>query len=68
MNKAERSFTRWFRAWRARPKAAAMPDPADCGTTFGLELSLSGAEPVIRAAPPPGQGWRARWARRRSAA
>jgi hypothetical protein len=68
MNKAERSFTRWFTAWRARPKAAATLDPADFGTTFGLELSLPCAEPVTRTAPPAGQGWRARWARRRRAA
>jgi hypothetical protein len=67
MNKAERSLFRWFTAWRTRPAGPAAPDPADCGTTFGLELSLPGAEPLAQTALPAGQGWRARWARRRRA-
>lgn len=68
MKKAERSPNRWFAAWRVRPAAPAALDPADCGTAFGLDLSLPGEEPAARPAPPAAQGWRARWARRRRAA
>jgi hypothetical protein len=67
MKKAERSTNRWFAAWRARPLPAPAPDPAECGTAFGLELSMPGLEPTppVPAAPP--QGWRDLWARRRRA-
>ncbi len=64
MKKADRSPTRWFAAWRARPVVAPALDPADCGTAFGLDLSIPGDEPAARPAAPPPQGWRARWARR----
>ncbi|MFM7507093.1 MAG: hypothetical protein ACKO3M_11160 [Rubrivivax sp.] len=65
MKKAERSPNRWFAAWRVRPLPAPAPDPADCGTAFGLELSLPGAEAAASTPATPPQGWRERWARRR---
>jgi hypothetical protein len=68
MKKAERSPTRWYAAWRSRPVAPAHPDPADCGTAFGLDLSIPGDETPPRAAAPAPTGWRARWAWRRRAA
>jgi hypothetical protein len=39
---------RWFSAWRSTARAAPADDPADVGTAFGLELSMSNApaEPV----------------------
>jgi len=68
MKKAERSPTRWFAAWRTRERVAAPPDPADCGTAFGLDLSIPDDLAPTRPTAPVPQGWRARWARRRSAA
>jgi hypothetical protein len=67
MKKAERSPNRWFAAWRARPPLAPTPDPADCGTAFGLDLSILSEEPAARAPAATPEGWRARWARRRQA-
>jgi hypothetical protein len=61
MKKAERSTNRWFAAWRARPLPAPAPDPADCGTAFGLELSMPGEETAPPATATPLQGWRDRW-------
>ncbi len=68
MKQADRSPNRWFAAWRARPVQAPALDPADCGTAFGLDLSIPGDEPLPRATTPAPQGWRARWALRRRAA
>jgi hypothetical protein len=68
MKKADRPPTRWFAAWRARPVAAPAVDPADCGTAFGLDLSIPGDDAPPRAAPAAPQGWRARWTARRRAA
>ncbi|MFN9746329.1 MAG: hypothetical protein ACK57B_11860 [Betaproteobacteria bacterium] len=65
MKKAERSPNRWFAAWRARPLPAPAPDPADCGTAFGLELSLPNSEAATTGPAAPPQGWRERWVRRR---
>lgn len=68
MKKAARSPNRWFAAWRSRPAAVPAPDPADCGTAFGLDLSIPGEEPPPRTAAPAAPGWRARWALRRRTA
>lgn len=39
----------WFSGWRIVARPAAL-DPADVGTAFGMELSLSAEAPAI--APP----------------
>ncbi|GEM_PF-2286429 len=42
----------WWQRLRARRRAVGMPDAADMGTTYGLEMSLSAAaEEAPRAAP-----------------
>ena len=67
MKKAERSHTRWFTAWRTRERVAAPLDPADCGTAFGLELSMQpdAAGPVpTRRSGAPRPSWRRRLAGR----
>jgi hypothetical protein len=68
MKNAARSQPRWFAAWRARPVVAPAPDPADCGTAFGLDLSILADSAASRATPAAPQGWRARWAARRRSA
>lgn len=68
MKKAERPQTRWFAAWRTREPAASPLDPADCGTAFGLDLSIPDELAPPRPTAPVPQGWRARWASRRRAA
>jgi len=39
---------RWFKGWRSTPRPAPDTDPADLGTAFGLDLSMS----EILPAPP----------------
>jgi hypothetical protein len=58
---------RWYQPWR-QAEARAHDDPADLGTCFGLEVSLS-AEPAPRKAATPGRrlGWMQRLAARRRA-
>lgn len=61
---------RWFGFWRGAGRSA-QDDPADLGTAFGLDLSLSGlaVDTAARPAPMDGdQGWMQRvLARRRPA-
>ncbi len=68
MKQADRSPNRWFAAWRARPVQAPALDPADCGTAFGLDLSIPSADTPPPATAPATTGWRERWARRRRSA
>ena len=51
MNKSDTS-RRWFGSWRivARPP---QQDPADLGTAFGLDLSMSEEAHEPQPAPPP---------------
>lgn len=59
MTKAVTS-NRWFSGRRA-PERQQESDPADLGTAFGLDLSLSVAPDVP---PPPAEERRAGWVRR----
>jgi hypothetical protein len=64
MSKAA-SPQRWYAPWR---RAAATPleyDPADLGTCFGLELSMSTAQPDASRGAPARPGWVHRLAARR---
>jgi hypothetical protein len=56
---------RWFHSWRSTPRPAPDTDPADLGTAFGLDLSLS--EPAALPATPAERrpGWVQRLAERR---
>lgn len=69
MSKAETPH-RWFPVWRATPPAADL-DPADYGTAFGLDMSLSAIDheaPVSEpSAPSPLVGRRPGWVRRLAA-
>ena len=59
---------RWFHSWRQAPRPAPDTDPADLGTAFGLDLSMSEAAPVP---PTSGEGrpdWAQRLAERRRSA
>ena len=51
---------RWYRPWR-QAEARVQDDPADLGTCFGLEMSLTSlaAEPPAKASAPlaPRRGW-----------
>jgi hypothetical protein len=55
---------RWFNGWRSPPRPQE-DDPADMGTAFGLDLSLS--EPAALPATPAERrpGWVQRLAERR---
>jgi len=58
---------RWFQGWRASA-APVDTDPADLGTAFGLELSLSNAESHAPTTRPPTErqpGWVRRLTARR---
>lgn len=57
---------RWFSGWRAA-RGPAEPDLADCGTAFGLDLSLPElrAEPAVPGAAKVRSGWVQRLAARR---
>lgn len=38
-----KAWQRWMRRWRVErrpPPVPALPDPADCGTAWGLELTI----------------------------
>jgi hypothetical protein len=38
-----KAWQRWMRRWRVERRSApapALPDPADCGTAWGLELTI----------------------------
>lgn len=66
MNKPALPY-RWYAPWRA--VAAPQDDPADLGTAFGLDLSMSpppgaGIPPATGSAPR-GGGWVRRWVGRR---
>lgn len=65
MNKPAHTH-RWFAGWRSAPRPPEI-DPADCGTAFGLDLSLPElrAEPDPTAAPKAQTGWVRRLALRR---
>lgn len=47
---------RWFPSWRSTSRPAPDTDPADLGTAFGLDLSLSeaAAAPATRGKSRPG--------------
>lgn len=69
MNKPDPS-RRWFGQWRAA-EGPAQDDPADLGTAFGLDLSLTELVDDTPAPPSPmdGQGgWMQRVAARRKPA
>jgi len=53
---------RWFGLWRAAERAPE-DDPADLGTAFGLDLSLSELGDELPPPPPPMQG-KAGWMQR----
>lgn len=60
---------RWYQPWR-QAEGRVQDDPADLGTCFGLELTLS-AEPAptkTAAAPARREGWMQRFTSRRRAA
>ena len=62
----EATPARWFSGWRVR-EAPVFDDPADMGTAFGLDLSLTEIhhEPAATAVPPGRQpGWVRRLTRR----
>ncbi len=66
MHKADNP-SRWYHPWRS-PVRVTEDDPADLGTAFGLDLSLStepAAAPARRAPPQRSAGWVPRWAMRR---
>jgi hypothetical protein len=52
----------WWQRLRARRRAAGVPDAADMGTTYGLEMSLAASaeapDPAPRVAP---RARRRRW-------
>lgn len=47
----------WLQAWRKLSGAAAQDDPAEMGTAFGLDQSLTEAPPAPAAAPERRSGW-----------
>ena len=55
----------WFHSWRSTARPAPDTDPADLGTAFGLDLSMSEASalPPVPAEVRP--GWMQRLAERR---
>jgi hypothetical protein len=65
MNKSAPAH-RWFSGWRAS-RVPAERDLADCGTAFGLDLSLPElrAEPAVPGVTKPRSGWMQRLATRR---
>ena len=60
MNKAAPSH-RWFAGWRAGVQRPPQDDPADLGTAFGLDMSLS---ELIHEPCPPTVAHRPGWVRR----
>ncbi len=59
---------RWFSSWRATARPAPDTDPADLGTAFGLDLSLSELAPLPPAPDERRPGWVQRLADRRRSA
>ena len=57
---------RWYHAWRSTPRPAPDTDPADLGTAFGLELSMSEPAELPAPAGAPRLGWMRRLAGRHS--
>jgi hypothetical protein len=58
----------WFHNWRSTPRPAPDTDPADLGTAFGLDLSMSEAAPLPPASVDTRPGWVQRLAERRRSA
>lgn len=58
----------WFHRWRSASRPAPDTDPADLGTAFGLDLSMSQAAPLPPAAGEARPGWVQRLADRRRSA
>ena len=59
---------RWFHSWRSAPRPAPDSDPADLGTAFGLDLSMSEGAPLPPASGEARPGWVQRLAERRRSA
>jgi len=58
----------WFHSWRSTPRPPPDTDPADLGTAFGLDLSMSEAAPLPAASSEGRPGWVQRLAERRRSA
>lgn len=58
----------WFHSWRSTPRPAPDTDPADLGTAFGLDLSMSEGTPLPPASSKGQPGWVQRLAERRRSA
>ena len=59
--------SRWYQPWRSA-EAPAPIDPADLGTCFGLELSLTPEPTPAKPAPARRRGWMQRLTTKRGAA
>ncbi len=59
------SSRRWFSHWRSGSRPAPDTDPADLGTAFGLDLSMSEPLPLPAAPPERRPGWMRRLTTRR---
>lgn len=67
MNKSP-TEPRWYQPWR-RADVRVNDDPADLGTCFGLEVSLTAQAAAVKAVEPPRRlGWVQRLAAKRSRA
>jgi len=64
MKKSDKSH-RWFGSWRAAERAPR-DDPADLGTAFGLDLSMSEEADPPQPAPAPTDG-KSGWMQRMTA-
>ncbi len=62
------SSHRWFSPWRSGPRPVPDADPADLGTAFGLDLSMSEQAPLPASASERRPGWVRRLTSRRRAA
>ncbi len=58
----------WFHSWRSNSRPAPDTDPADLGTAFGLDLSMSELPITPPAAGEARPGWVQRLASRRRSA
>ena len=47
----------WFNNWRSAPRPAPDADPADFGTAFGLDLSMSEGAPLPPISGEARPGW-----------
>jgi hypothetical protein len=59
---------RWFSGWRTSARPAPDTDPADLGTAFGLDLSMSELAPLAPVLEERRPGWVQRLADRRRSA